>query len=338
MKALALTDAYGIDALRHIERDDLTPAPDEIIVRTRAASLNYRDLEIVSGTFFTRFPLPLIPLSDGVGEVIAVGKNVTRVRLGDRVAGTFWQRWDGGDFRNADTRRMLGGPIDGWLADTIRLDAGGAVVVPPHLSDAEAATLPCAGLTAWHCLIEAGALQPGETVLVQGTGGVSMFAVQFALMAGARPIVLSSSDAKLERVQMLGVPESDTVNYRTTPEWHEAVLARTDGRGVDHVIEVGGGGTLQRSLKALRVGGQIHLVGYLAGREGGVNPLEIFARKAVIRPASVGSRASFEAMNRALAVHGLHPIVDQVLPWQDATEAFRAMEAGKVFGKLALAF
>ncbi|UNK00698.1 zinc-binding dehydrogenase [Ralstonia insidiosa] len=162
--------------------------------------------------------------------------------------------------------------------------------------------------------------------------------MQFALMAGARPIVLSSSDAKLERVQTLGVPESDTINYRTTPDWHEAVLACTDGRGVDHVIEVGGGGTFQRSLKALRVGGQIHLVGYLAGREGSVSPLEIFARKAVIRPASVGSRASFESMNRALALHGLHPIVDQVLPWQDAPEAFRMMEAGKVFGKIALAF
>ncbi|PLT19850.1 MULTISPECIES: NAD(P)-dependent alcohol dehydrogenase [Ralstonia] len=338
MKALALTDGYGINALHPIERDDPTPGPDEIIVRTRAASLNYRDLEIVSGTFFTRFPLPLIPLSDGVGHVIAVGENVSRVCVGDRVAGTFWQRWDGGDFRNADTRRMLGGPIDGWLADTIRLDAGGSVLVPRHLSDAEAATLPCAGLTAWHCLIETGNLQPGETVLVQGTGGVAMFAVQFALMAGARPIVLSSSDAKLERVQTLGVPESDTVNYRVTPEWHEAVLARTDGRGVDHVIEVGGGGTLQRSLKALRVGGQIHLIGYLAGRDGGVNPLEIFARKAVIRPASVGSRGSFEAMNRALAVHGLHPIVDQVLPWQEAPDAFRALEAGAVFGKVALAF
>ncbi|MGN6259512.1 MAG: zinc-dependent alcohol dehydrogenase family protein [Ralstonia sp.] len=338
MKALALTDGYGIDALRPIERDTPTPAPHEIIVRTHAASLNYRDLEIVSGTFFTHFPLPLIPLSDGVGEVVATGENVTRVSIGDRVAGTFWQRWDGGDFRNADTRRMLGGPIDGWLADTIRLDAGGAVVVPPHLSAIEAATLPCAGLTAWHCLIEAGGLQPGETVLVQGTGGVSMFAVQFALMAGARPIVLSSSDTKLARVQALGVPESDTINYRATPEWHEAVLACTDGRGVDHVIEVGGGGTLQRSLKALRVGGQIHLVGYLAGRDGGVNPLEIFARKAILRPASVGSRASFEAMNRALTLHGLHPIVDQVLPWQDAPEAFRAMQTGQVFGKVALAF
>jgi NADPH:quinone reductase-like Zn-dependent oxidoreductase len=169
-------------------------------------------------------------------------------------------------------------------------------------------------------------------------GGVAMFAVQFALMAGARPIVLSSSDAKLERVQTFGVPKSDTINYRATPEWHETVLARTDGRGVDHVIEVGGGGTLQRSLKALRVGGQIHLIGYLAGRDGGVNPLEIFARKAVIRPASVGSRGSFEAMNRALAVHGLHPIVDQVLPWQEAPDAFRALEAGAVFGKVALAF
>ena len=338
MKALALTDGYGIDTLRPIERDDPMPGPHEIIVRTRAASLNYRDLEIVCGTFFTRFPLPLIPLSDGVGEVLAVGEQVTRVHPGDRVAGTFWQRWDAGDFRNADTRRMLGGPIDGWLADTMRLDAGGAVIVPAHLSDAEAATLPCAGVTAWHCLIEAGSLQPGETVLVQGTGGVSMFAVQFALMAGARPIVLSSSDAKLDRVRGLGVPESDTINYRTTPEWHEAVLARTEGRGVDHVIEVGGGGTLQRSLKALRIGGQIHLVGYLAGREGGISPLEIFARKAVIRPASVGPRASFEAMNQALALRGLHPIVDQVLPWQDAPQAFRALQAGKVFGKIALAF
>ena len=338
MKALALTDGYGIDALRAIERDDPQPSPDEIIVRTRAASLNYRDLEIVSGRFFTRFPLPLIPLSDGVGEVVAVGANVSRIRVGERVAGTFWQRWDGGDFRNADTGRMLGGPIDGWLADTVRLDAGGAVVVPAHLSDSEAATLPCAGLTAWHCLVETGGLQAGETVLVQGTGGVAMFAVQFALMAGARPIVLSSSDAKLERVRTLGVAEPDTINYRTAPEWHEAVLARTDGRGVDHVIELGGGGTLQRSLKALRLGGQIHLIGYLGGREGSVNPLEIVARKAVIRPASVGPRASFEAMNRAIALHRLHPVVDRLVPWQQAPEAFRAMEAEQVFGKIALAF
>jgi NADPH:quinone reductase-like Zn-dependent oxidoreductase len=336
MKALVIDSAYGLDNLRVVERPVPKPRRQEVVVRVRAAALNYRDVEIVRGTYHTRFPLPLVPLSDGVGEVVAVGDDVTRVRVGDRVCSTFWQRWAAGSFDMAESSSQLGGPIDGLLSEYASLDEQGVVLAPEHLSDVEAATLPCAAVTAWHALVTEGALKAGESVLVLGTGGVSLFALQFAAAAGARVIVTSSSDEKIERAKALGAFAG--VNYRRQLDWAEVVLDLTGGRGVDHVIEVGGPESFAQSLRAVRVGGQINVIGYLGGTEGTINPLDIFRRQVRVRGIPVGSRASFEAMNRAIQVNQLRPVVDHVYPWMEAASALRHVESGSHFGKVALQF
>lgn len=336
MKALVIDGAYGLDNLRVVERPVPKPRRQEVVVRVRAAALNYRDVEIVRGTYHTRFPLPLVPLSDGVGEAVAVGDDVTRVRVGDRVCSTFWQRWAAGSFDMAESSSQLGGPIDGLLSEYACLDEQGVVLAPEHLSDVEAATLPCAAVTAWHALVTEGALKAGESVLVLGTGGVSLFALQFAAAAGARVIVTSSSDEKIERAKALGAFAG--VNYRRQLDWAEAVLDLTGGHGVDHVIEVGGPESFAQSLRAVRVGGQINVIGYLGGTEGTINPLDIFRRQVRVRGIPVGSRASFEAMNRAIQVNQLRPVVDHVYPWMEAASALRHVESGSHFGKVALQF
>jgi NADPH:quinone reductase-like Zn-dependent oxidoreductase len=336
MKALAIEGAFGLDNLRAVELPAPEPRRHEVIIRVKAAALNYRDLEIVRGTYHTRFPLPLVPLSDGVGEVVAVGEDVSRVKVGDRICGTFWQRWVAGRFEMAEPNYQLGGPLDGLLAEYARLDEQGVVIVPRYLSDVEAATLPCAAVTAWHALVTEGEIKSGESVLVQGTGGVSVFALQFAVASGARVIVISSSDEKLERARSLGAVAG--INYRRQPEWADAVLELTDGRGVDHVIEVGGPSTFGQSLRAVRVGGQINVIGYLGGTEGSINPLDIFRRQVRIRGIPVGSRASFEAMCRALEVNRLRPVIDRIYPWTEAVDALRYLEARHHFGKVCLRF
>ena len=334
MKAIALMNAPGFDSLTMIDRPIPEPRRQEIVIRVKASALNYRDVEIVRGTYHTSFELPLVPLSDGVGEVVAIGEDVTRFRIGDRVCGTFWQRWVGGDFDMAQPSYQLGGPIDGLLSEYARLDEQGAVMAPPDLSDIEAATLPCAAVTAWHALVTEGALKSGELVLVLGTGGVSLFALQFAVAAGARVIVTSSSDEKLERAKALGAHA--TINYRRHPDWASEVLKLTDGQGVDHVIEVGGPETFAQSLKSTRRSGQINVIGYLAGIEGAINPLDIFRRQVRVRGIPVGSRASFEAMNRAIVHNDIRPVIDRIFPWTEAAEALRQLESGGHFGKIAL--
>ena len=336
MKAFVIEEGEGIDRLRPAERPVPEPRRGEVVLRMRAASLNYRDLEIVRGTYHAGFALPMVPLSDGVGEVAAVGEGVTRVAVGDRVATTFWQGWTAGDFEAIERAVPLGCPGPGVLAEHVRLDAEGVVPVPEHLTDEEAATLPCAALTAWTSLVTEGGIKPGDTVLVQGTGGVAVFALQFAVAAGARAIVTSASDEKLERARALGA--FGTVNYRTTPDWDTAVRDLTGGRGVDHVIEVGGPGTFGRSLAAIRTGGQINVIGYLGGKSAEINPMQILFRRARIRGIPVGSRDSFEAMNRAIAATGLRPVIDRSFPWTEAREALRHLESGRHFGKVVLAF
>jgi NADPH:quinone reductase-like Zn-dependent oxidoreductase len=335
MKAIVIAGQYGIDHLQTVERPVPEPRRGEVVIKMHAAALNYRDLEIVRGSYHTAYPLPLVPLSDGVGTVAAVGEGVTRVRPGDRVAAMFWQQWIDGACLPVGAV-PLGGPLDGVLAEYVRLDQEGVAPVPSCLSDEEAATLPLAALTAWHALMTGDRLAPGENVLIQGTGGVSLFALQFAVAAGARAIVTSSSDAKLERARALGA--SEVVNYRATPDWHETVLAATHGAGVDHVVEVGGAESLAKSLRALSPGGQIHVVGYLGGTDGVIDPLDIFRRRARVRGISVGSRASFEAMCRAVALQALHPVIDMVLPWTDVAEGLRRLEGGGNFGKIVLRF
>jgi NADPH:quinone reductase-like Zn-dependent oxidoreductase len=297
----------------------------------RACSLNYRDLVVSKGGYGRAVKPPLTPLSDGAGEVVEVGEGVTRVKPGDRVAAIFMQGWLDGAPDDANAATALGGAVDGMLAEQVCLDAAGLVRFPDYLSFEEAATLPCAAVTAWHSLFESGGLQPGQSVLVQGTGGVSIFALQFAKMAGARVIATSSSDRKLERLRGMGADA--VVNYRTSPDWDRAAKEFTGGMGVDHVIEVGGAGTLPISLKAVRRGGHIALIGVLGGA-GEIDPRFIFLKQVKMQGIYVGSRQMFEDMNRALTASGVRPVVDRVFGFEEVREAMAYLESGAHFGKV----
>ncbi|MBM6595301.1 zinc-dependent alcohol dehydrogenase family protein [Microvirga pudoricolor] len=334
MKAVVLNGGRTIEHLHMVDREKPEPNPGQVLVRIRATSLNYRDYEIITGSFNREFPLPLVPLSDCAGDIVVVGKDVTRVKIGDRVCGTFWQGWYGGPSELADPTRQLGGAMQGVLAEYVALDQDGVVQFPNHLSYEEAATLPCAAVTAWHALVTEGHLKAGDDVLIQGTGGVSVFALQFAVMSGARAIVLSSSQVKCEQALQLGA--ATTINYREEPNWSNSVLAFTRGRGVDHVVEVGGPETLTQSLLALRLAGQINVVGYLGGVDGRIDPLMIFRRRARVRGISVGSKQSFSDMNRAIETNGMRPVIDSVFDWKDVGEALLKLKSGRHFGKIVL--
>jgi NADPH:quinone reductase-like Zn-dependent oxidoreductase len=333
VKAYEIRDGFGLDALRLSERPDPAPGRSDVLLQMRAVSLNYRDLLVVKGLYNPKMPLPRIPVSDGVGEVVAVGPEVTRVKVGQRVAGLFMPKWLEGELTDAKARSALGGTVDGLLAERAVLHEDAGVAVPDHLTDEEAATLPCAAVTAWHGLIVSGGAKPGDVVLVQGTGGVSLFALQFAVLAGARVVVTSSSDEKLKRALALGA--ADGINYKTNPEWGEAARQRSGGAGVDHVIEVGGAGTLPQSLKAVRPGGHVALIGVLSGY-GQCNPLPILMKGVRVQGIFVGSRAMFEAMNRAIALHKMRPVVDRVFSFAQAGEALRYLESGLHFGKVVI--
>lgn len=335
MRVFEIQESFCLDSLRTAERPRPEPGPGEVLIQMRAASVNYRDLLVAKGQYNPKMPLPRIPLSDGVGQIKAVGQGVTRVGVGDRVAGMFMPAWVDGDLTDAKGKSALGGAVDGVLAEYVVLPEDGVALVPGHLSDVEAATLPCAALTAWNALITQGQIKPGDTVLVQGTGGVSLFALQFARMAGARVIATSSSDEKLARVLELGA--SDGINYRTTPDWDSQARALTGGVGVDHIVEVGGAGTLGRSLRAVRTGGHISLIGVLSGG-GEVNPMPILMKQIRVQGIYVGSRAMFEAMCRAIELHQMHPIVDRVFPFDQAPDALRYMESAAHFGKIGICF
>lgn len=327
---------FGIESLNLTERPNPTPGYGQVLIKLRAVSLNYRDLMVVKGLYNPKLPLPTIPFSDGVGEVVQVGEGVTRVKIGDRVAGTFFQNWLSGELTKEKAKSALGGGIDGLLTEYAVLHQDGIVHVPEHLTDEEAATLPCAAVTAWNALIASGSVKAGDTVLVQGTGGVSLFALQFAQMMGARVIATSSSDEKLERVRQLGV--SDTINYKQILEWGKQAQNLTSGTGVDYVVEVGGAGTLNQSLYAVRHGGQVSLIGVLSGGSGEISTMSILIKNVRVQGIYVGSREMFEAMNRAIALHKLKPVVDRVFPFHEAREALQHMESGKHFGKICIRF
>lgn len=322
------------ESLALAEREDPRPGPGQVLVRVRAASLNYRDLVVARGAYSRGGNRRgLVPLSDGAGEVVAAGEGAGRFAVGDRVAGAFFPGWVSGPVSSAATGSALGGgDVDGVLAEHVVLDEQGTVRLPDGLSYEEAACLPCAAVTAWHALVEKGRLHAGQTVLVLGTGGVSIFALQFAKMHGARVIITSSTDEKLERAKELGADEA--VNYEATPEWQERVLELTGGEGVDHVVEVGGSGTLPRSIRATRVGGRISLIGVLTGTGGGVALLPAQLKSQVLQGVYVGSRETFERMNRAVEAVDLRPIIDRVFPFEEAKEAYRFLEAGRHFGKV----
>jgi NADPH:quinone reductase-like Zn-dependent oxidoreductase len=332
MKSFLLKDGFGIQNLSLEDVPEPRPGPNEVLLKMRAWSLNYRDLLVVRGVYAPKLRLPFQILSDGVGEVIETGPNVSRVQAGQRVAGAFMQTWVEGSFDEEKAKSSLGGNIPGIAAEYVLLKAEGVVQVPSHLTDEEAATLPCAALTAWNALVSSGHLAAGETVLVQGTGGVSIFALQFAHMLGARVIVTSSSDAKLERAFDLGA--SDGINYKKTPEWGSAARVLTASCGVDHVVEVGGAGTLPQALHAVRYGGHISLIGVLTGGE--FNPIPILMKGVCVQGIFVGSREMFEAMNRAIDLNKLKPVVDRVFPFAELPQALRHMESGSHFGKVVI--
>ena len=325
----------GPDGLVLRTDSDPVPGPNDVVVRVRANALNHRDLNVMKGRYRVTPKSDLVPLSDGAGEVAAVGARVTRVKVGDRVAGTFFQRWIGGRMEAACLRSDLGGSMDGMLTEFALLHEEGVVAIPAHLSFEEAATLPCAAVTAWVSLMERARVTAGETVLTMGTGGVSVFALQFAKLLGARVIATTSSAEKAKRLRELGA--DDVINYREAPEWDREVLRLTNGVGVDHVVEVGGPSTLARSVTCAALGAHIVMVGILGGAGEMFDPTLLRGKSLVLRTISVGSRQSFEAMNRAIELHRVRPVIDRAFRFSQAAEAYRHVASGQHFGKVVIA-
>jgi NADPH:quinone reductase-like Zn-dependent oxidoreductase len=311
-----------------------TPGAREVLIRVRASSLNRRDLSILQRRYGGDDHAGRIPLSDGAGEVLAVGAGASKWRPGDRVMANFFPDWTGGKPTEANVRSALGGELDGMLAEQVVLHEDALVRIPAHLSFEQAATLPCAGLTAWNGLMRAGPIGPADTVLVQGTGGVSIFGLQIARAAGSRVAITSSSDAKLARAKTLGA--TILVNYRTTPEWQRAVLEQTGGRGVDRVLEVGGKDTLPRAVEVLAYGGNLALIGGLSGFGGEIPGVALLGRSATASGIYVGSRAEFEQFAAFVERHRLVPVIDRTFPFEHAAEAYALMASGEHFGKIVI--
>ncbi len=334
MKTWIIPKPAGIDSLSLVERSDPTPGPRQVLVRVKATSLNYRDLLTVEALSARAAPKPdLVPLSDGAGEVVAVGPGVSRLKVGDRVAGCFMQKWIGGAIDETAQGSAMGGAIDGMLTELAVLEEDGAVKLPDALSFEEGATLPCAAVTAWHALVEIGNLKAGDTVLVQGSGGVSIFALQFAKMFGARVIATSSSGAKAERLKKMGAEA--VIDYKATPDWDTEAMKLTANRGADIIVEVGGAGTLPRSFMAARLGGKIAVIGLLTGLAQ-VDPMPILRRNLRVQGLYVGSKQMFEAMNRAIEAGSLKPVIDKVFPFAEAPAAYRHLKSQQHFGKIVI--
>ena len=334
MKAYELQDRRGLDSVTRTERPDPRPGPGQILMRMRAWSLNFRDLSVARGAYGGAPTKGLIPLSDGVGEIVEVGAGVTRVKPGDRVAGIFMQGFIAGGITAGALATALGGAIDGVLSEFVALSEQGVVHVPQHLTDEEAATLPCAGVTAWNALVREARVKAGDTVLLLGTGGVSLFALQFAKLHGARVILTSSSDEKLAIARELGA--DDTINYTADADWDKAVGRLTAGRGADVVIEVGGAGTLDKSLASVRAGGTVCLIGVLTGIGGPVNTASILRRHVRVQGIYVGSREMFEEMNGAVAQHKLRPWIGKRFGFEEARAAYDYLSSGTHTGKVAI--
>lgn len=334
MKAYQITGTEGLSSLQQVELPSPKPSYGEVLLRLKAVSLNYRDYMNVCGIRGVTGPIPRIPCSDGAGEIIALGEGVTQWQVGDRVVVPFMPTWLDGGFSQYHSSQALGGAIDGLLREEACLPANSLLSIPEHLSFEEAATLPCAAVTAWDALITRGNLQPGETVLVLGSGGVSVFALQFAKMAGARVLAISSQDDKATRLRELGA--SATHNYRNDPAWDDWVLSQTGGIGVDKVIEIGGPETLNRSIKATRFGGHIALIGVLTGTAGDVQTVGILRKGIRLDGVYVGSRAMFAQMLRAITQAGMHPIIDSTFDFDQAVAAFEHIASGRHFGKIVI--
>ncbi|HKP70029.1 MAG TPA: NAD(P)-dependent alcohol dehydrogenase [Pyrinomonadaceae bacterium] len=328
---------FGIDQLALVEREDPRPAKGEVVVKFHAASLNYRDLMVVEGTYNPRMKVPAVPLSDGAGEVTDVGDGVTKWKVGDRVMPNFAQHWLDGPATEEKRRSSLGAGAywDGVLREFGVFGDEGLVRIPEHLSYEEASTLPCAALTAWHALAISGQLKAGETVLTLGTGGVSIFALQIARLFGARVISTTGNEAKESKLKELGADV--VINYTTREDWDAAVLEATDKKGVDHIVEVGGSGTLARSLNAVRFGGHVAMIGALTA-SGSFDPIKLFMKSARLQGVFVGSRSMFEQMNRAIEVAKMRPVVDRVFGFDEARDAMHYMKSGSHFGKVVIRY
>jgi NADPH:quinone reductase-like Zn-dependent oxidoreductase len=338
MKVMQIEGEWSADNIVLAERPDPVPGPGQVVIEMKAASLNFRDTVLVNRGYGRRSgELPLVPVSDGAGTVVAVGDGVTRVAVGDLVCPIFSQTWLDGTFSEASWAGSLGGPLDGTMQQFMLLSEEGVVRAPGHLDAEEAATLPCAALTAWNALVEQGGVAPGDTVLIQGTGGVSLFGLLFAKAAGAEVILTSSSDEKLERAGAMGADH--LINYRETPDWGKAARTITNGKGLDHIVEVGGAGTLEQSIRAIRPSGVISLIGVLSGAAGPLNLGPVVTQNIRLQGITVGSRAMFERMNRAIELHGIRPPIDQHrFAFEDLAQAIKNFPKGKHFGKVVCAF
>ena len=335
MKVFQIQDDWGMEHLQLATRSDPKPGPGQVLLRMKAASLNYRDLLVPNRGYGAHTgTLPLIPVSDGVGEVIEVGAGVTRVKAGERACPCFTQGWISGPPAPDRAAHNLGGPLDGTMAELMCLPEQGLVKVPEYLSDEQAATLPCAALTAWSALMVADHLAPGAKVLVQGTGGVALFALQFAKLAGAHVTVISSSDEKIARAKALGADAA--INYRTTPEWAKATLGITGGRGFEHVLELGGEKTLPQSLLCVATGGTISIIGVLSGGNMTAQLGRIVMKQVRMVGIGVGNRDGFEATLRAMALHRVQPVVDRVFAFEELKEAMAHLASGAHFGKVCI--
>jgi NADPH:quinone reductase-like Zn-dependent oxidoreductase len=335
MKVFQIQDDWGMENLRLSTRPDPRPGPGQVLLRMQAASLNYRDLLVPSRGYGVHTgTLPLIPVSDGVGEVVEAGSGLTRVNKGDRVCPMFNQGWISGEPGAEPATRTLGGPLDGAMAEYMVLPEAGVCKVPAHLTDEQAASLPCAALTAWSALVTYDNLGPGSQVLVQGTGGVALFALQFAKLRGAHVTVISSSDEKIAKAKALGADAA--INYLKTPEWSKATREITAGRGYDHIVELGGEKTLPQSLMCVRTGGMISIIGVLSGGTMTAQLGRIVMRQVRMQGIGVGHRNAFEAMARAIGQHKLAPVIDKVFPFEQLKEAMAYLKSGAHFGKVCI--
>jgi NADPH:quinone reductase-like Zn-dependent oxidoreductase len=335
LKCYELQGPGGADELALVDKPMPTPGPGEVLVRLKAATLNYRDLLTVKGGYGSRQKFPLVPVSDGAGVVEAIGPGVRAFAPGDRVIGSFFESWISGEPSEAKMRAALGGAVDGVLAEYRIFPAQALVRTPAHLSDVEAAALPCAGVTAWSAVVKLGEVKPGQTVLTQGTGGVSLFALQFAKMCGARVIATSSSDAKIERLKMLGADL--TLNYKDTPDWGKKVR-ELSGSGVDLVVEVGGTGTLNESIRATRIGGTIAFIGVLAGPPPPELRISLMVmQQQRLQGVTVGSVEDLQALVHAITINRMKPVIDKTFSFDQAKEAFSYLASGAHFGKVAIA-
>jgi NADPH:quinone reductase-like Zn-dependent oxidoreductase len=336
MRVFQIEDDWGMDHLRLSTRPEPTAGPGQVVVQMKASSLNYRDLVVPNRSYGSHSGnLPLIPVSDGAGVVVEVGSGVRRVAVGDRVCPTYFQRWVSGEPDLERLTQSLGGPIDGTMTEYMCLSEEGICKVPSHLSDIEAATLPCAALTAWSALVTCSNTRPGDRVLIQGCGGVALFAVAFAKVLGAHVTVISSSEERIERVRQMGADA--TINYRSTPEWAKATREITAGRGYDLVLELGGEKTLPQSLRCIRPGGTVAMIGILSGSAMTASLGLIITRQVRMQGVTVGHRDGFEAMLRAIEQHRLKPVVDRVFAFEELKEAMSYLQSGAQFGKVCLA-